>query len=232
MELRVGTSGFSYKEWKGGFYPASLPANQMLNYYGQHFQSVEINYTFRSMPTVSLLENWAASVPDDFYFVLKAPQRITHIQRLRNTEEVLTEFFDVAESLTKSLGPVLFQLPPNFKKDTQRLKEFLELLPPEHRCAFEFRHQSWFDEDTFTLLRDHQVAMCLAEAENDLNVPFVSTADWGYVRLRRADYNDSELQTWLKQIRSQNWRDAFVFFKHEDEGKGPRMGTRLLEIAR
>ena len=128
------------------------------------------------------------------------------------------------------LGPLLFQLPPSFKKDVPRLREFLALLPT-HRCAaFEFRHQSWFDEEVFGLLRDHQAALCIAEAENDLEVPFVATAAWGYLRLRRSDYSDAELKTWVKRVRGQNWRDAFVFFKHEDEGKGPQMAKKVLEL--
>ena len=233
MEMRVGTSGFSYKEWKGGFYPADISADHMLGYYATHFQCVEINYTSRNMPTVSLMEKWGHAVPSSgFQFVLKAPLSITHFRRLLNTEEVLIEFYYVAEHLQQSLGPVLFQLPDNFKKDTQRLNDFLKLLPPNHRSAFEFRHQSWFDDETFDLLREHNVALCVAEGENDLVVPFVSTANWGYVRLRRSDYNDAELREWLNRIRAQAWTDAYVFFRHEDEGKGPRMGARLLTLAR
>lgn len=232
MTLHVGTSGFSYKEWKGGFYPSDLPAQKMLHFYGERFQSVEINYTFRGTPSTELLETWASAVPESFKFVLKAPQRITHIQRLKEPELLLILFHDLIQSLGSKVGVVLFQLPPNFKKDLQRLKDFLEVLPTDLRCAFEFRHQSWFDDETFALLRQHKVAMCLADADNELETPFVSTADWGYVRLRRSDYNDAELKSWLKQIRAQQWSDVFVFFKHEDEGKGPRMGTRLLELAR
>lgn len=232
MNLHVGTSGFSYKEWRGDFYPANLAGDKMLQFYGTKFSSVEINYTARSTPSTALLESWKNDVPANFQFVLKAPQRITHFTRLNEPEEHLILFFDLIEVLGDTLGPVLFQLPPNFKKDLGRLERFLEVLPPTYRCAFEFRHQSWFDDETFALLRQHQVAMCLAEAENDLQTPFVSTADWGYVRLRRNDYNDAELYTWLQHMRAQSWSDVFVFFRHEDEGKGPRMATRLLELAR
>jgi len=137
----------------------------------------------------------------------------------------------VAEALKERLGPLLFQLPPNMKKDAARLRAFLALLPSHRRAAFEFRHPSWFDEEVFGLLRDHQVALCVAEAEDGVEVPLVSTADWGYLRLRRPDYGDAELKTWVKQVRQQDWRDAFVFFRHEDEGKGPRMAKRFLELA-
>src|SRR6185436_2491715 len=130
---------------------------------------------------------------------------------------------EVAGALMKRLGPLLFQLPPNLKKDAPRLREFLGLLPPDRRAAFEFRHQSWFDDEIFGLLRDHQAVLCIAEAENELDIPFLSTADWGYLRLRRPDYGDAELKTWAKRVQEQGWRDAFVFFKHEDEGMGPKM---------
>ena len=137
---------------------------------------------------------------------------------------------DVAGVLKERLGPLLFQLPPNLKKNAPRLRDFLALLPPDRRLAFEFRHQSWFDEEVFGLLRDHLAALCIAEAENDLEIPFVSTADWGYLRLRRPDYGDAELKAWGERVRHQNWQDAFIFFKHEDEGKGPQMAKRFLEL--
>lgn len=233
MKLHVDTSGYSYKEWKGGFYPATLSVDRMLEFYASKFASVEINYTSRNMPTVELMEKWRHAVAaQHFQFVLKAPLSITHFRRLLNTEDVLTEFFYVVEFLGSTLGPVLFQLPDNFRKDATRLRDFLELLPPHHQCAFEFRHQSWFDDEILTLLRANDVALCIAETENELETPFASTAAWGYVRLRRNDYSDNELKAWLKQIESQSWSDVFVFFRHEDEGKGPRMATRLLELAR
>jgi len=230
MNLYVGTSGYSYKEWKGAFYPKDLPAKQMLRCYGERFRAVEINSTFRGLPKASVLEAWAGAVPADFKFVLKAPQRITHMQRLKNAGDSLSQLLEVAGTLKERLGPLLFQLPPNFKKDVPRLHAFLALLPSQRRAAFEFRHQSWFDEEVFGLLRDHQRALCIAEAEDDLEVPFVATADWGYLRLRRPDYSDVELKTWVKRVRKQDWRDAFVFFKHEDEGKGPQLAKRFLEL--
>ncbi|HVK19638.1 MAG TPA: DUF72 domain-containing protein [Fimbriiglobus sp.] len=230
MTLHVGTSGYSYKEWKGSFYPDKLPAGQMLRYYGERFRSVEINSTFYGTPRASVLEKWAGDVPADFQFVLKAPQRITHVQRLKDTGESVAELLESAGSLRERLGPLLFQLPPNFKKDVPRLRTFLSLLSSRCRVAVEFRHPSWFDDEVFGLLRDHRAALCVAEAEGDLEVPFVSTADWGYVRLRRPDYGDTELSAWAKRVQEQDWRDGFVFFKHEDEGKGPQMAKRFLEL--
>jgi len=231
MNLYVGTSGYSYKEWKGTFYPEDLPAKQMLRFYGERFRTVEINNTFYRMPKASVLQAWAGEVPADFQFVLKASQRITHIQRLKDASDSVSYLLEVAGELKERLGPLLFQLPPNLKKDVPRLRDFLALLPSQRRAAFEFRHQSWFDDEVFGLLRDHQAALCIAEAENDLEVPFVATAAWGYLRLRRPDYGDAELKAWVKRLREQDWRDAFVFFKHEDEGKGPQMAKRFLELA-
>jgi len=231
MNLYVGTSGFSYKEWKGPFYPKDLPDKQMLHFYGERFRTVEINNTFYRMPKPGVLEAWTAEVPADFRFVIKASQRITHIQRLNDADGSLSYFLKVVVALQERLGPVLFQLPPNMKKDASRLRAFLELLPKQYRAAFEFRHQSWFDSEVFALLRDHQVALCIAEAENDLEIPFESTAEWGYLRLRRTDYGDPELKAWAERVRQANWKDAFIFFKHEDEGKAPLLGKRFLELA-
>jgi uncharacterized protein YecE (DUF72 family) len=231
MNPYVGTSGYSYKEWKGTFYPEKLADKQMLQYYGERFRSVEINNTFYRMPKASVLETWAAAVSADFKFVLKASQRITHHQRLKDADDSVSYLLDVAGVLGERLGPLLFQLPPDLRKDAPRLRDFLALLPPNRRLAFEFRHQSWFDDEVFGILRDHQAALCIAEAENDLEIPLVSTADWGYLRLRRPDYGDAELKAWAERVRQQGWRDAFIFFKHEDEGKGPQMARRFLELA-
>ncbi len=231
MNLWVGTSGYSYKEWKGTFYPEDLPEKQMLAFYGGRFRTVEINNTFYRMPKEPVLEAWANDVPADFKFVLKAPQRITHMQRLKDSADSVSYLLKVAGALKERLGPFLFQLPPYLKKDVPRLREFLELLPADRRAAFEFRHQSWFDAEVFDLLRNHRAVLCIAEAENDLEIPFVSTADWGYLRLRRPDYGDAELKAWGERVRQQNWQDAFIFFKHEEEGKGPAMAKRFLELA-
>ncbi|MDO9009023.1 MAG: DUF72 domain-containing protein [Thiobacillus sp.] len=230
MNLYVGTSGYAYKEWKGRFYPPDLPAKRMLHYYGEHFRSVEINNTFYRMPTAALLQSWGGEVPADFRFVLKASQRITHQHRLVGADEDVGYLLDVAGTLGKRMGALLFQLPPNLKQDVARLDAFLALLPP-HRAAFEFRHPSWFDDEVFGLLRAHQAALCIAEADGDLEVPVVATADWGYLRLRRPDYGEAELREWVVRLRQQDWQDAFVFFKHEDAGRGPQLAQRFLELA-
>jgi uncharacterized protein YecE (DUF72 family) len=226
----VGTSGYAYKEWKGSFYPADLPAAAMLRYYGERFRTVEINNTFYRMPKESVLEDWATQVPADFRFVLKSPQRITHIQRLKGSEESTEFLFKVAATLQERLGPILFQLPPNLKQDLPRLRDFLALVPPRIRVAFEFRHESWFDDPSLQLLRDHGVSLCIAEAEDGVEVPFVATADWGYVRLRRPDYGPADLKKWAELIAEQTWSDAFVFFKHEDEGVGPKLAKKFGDL--
>lgn len=231
MNLYVGTSGFSYKEWKGSFYPEDLAEKRMLHYYGERFRTVEINNTFYRMPKISVLQAWAGEVPGDFKFALKAPQRITHQQRLKDAGDALSYLLEVTAVLQERLGPLLFQLPPYFKKDVPRLRDFLALLPSQRRAAFEFRHASWFDDEVFQLLRDHDAALCVAEAEDDLEVPFVSTGDWGYLRLRRPDYGDAQLKRWAKLVLEQDWREAFLFFKHEEAGKGPLLAKRFLELA-
>jgi uncharacterized protein YecE (DUF72 family) len=231
MNFYVGTSGYSYPTWKGSFYPKDLPIKQMLRYYGEHFRTVEINYTFRRMPTASVLKTWISQVPANFKYVLKAPQQITHIKRLKEAGELVSSLFEVVGMLKERLGPVLFQLPPTLKKDVPRLRQFLAQLPSQRRTALEFRDPSWFDEEVFGILRDHQGALCIAEAEDDLQVPFLAMTDWGYLRLRLPDYSDKDLKMWIKRMRGQNWRDAFVFFRHEDEGKGPQMAKRFLQLA-
>ncbi len=231
MGLYVGASGYSYKEWKGAFYPKTLPPQKMLRYYGEHFRTVEINYTFRRLPTASVLKKWADAVPADFQFVLKAPEQITHRQRLKDASDSVAGFLEIAGKLGKRLGPLLFQLPPNFKKDMPSLREFLALLPSACRVALEFRHPSWFDDEVFGLLRRHGAALCLADAEDNLEVPFVATTDWGYLRLRQAGYGAKELKAWVKRVQKQDWQDTFVFFKHEDEGKGPQLAKQFMELA-
>ena len=187
MNLYVGTSGFSYKEWKGSFYPKGLPNHQMLRFYGERFRAVEINSTFKRLPTSSVLEAWAGAVGGDFKFALKASEQITHYRRLKEVSSLVSDLFRVTATLKGRLGPVFFQLPPNFKKDVTRLRAFLGLLPSRRRVALEFRHDSWFDEEVFTLLRQKRVALCIADAEGDLEVPFVATAAWGYHPLQTSD---------------------------------------------
>ena len=227
-KLYTGTSGYSFKTWKGIFYPEDLPEKQMLPYYGSRFQTVEINYTFHHMPSVTLFESWKEKVPPDFKFVLKAPRRITHTLRLKNTADPLSFFLKTAETLQNRLGPVLFQLPPSLKKDGECLRDFISLLPPRILTAFEFRHPSWFDDDIFGLLQDHGCALCIADAEEDLEVPFAATADWGYLRLRRPGYSDADLVFWAERIKKQPWHSVYVFFKHEVEG--PHMALHFTEI--
>ncbi len=229
MRVRVGTSGFSYKEWKGSFYPEDLPASEMLRFYSSRLSTVEINNTFYRMPKAELLAQWAEQVPDGFAFALKAPQRITHFRRLKEAGDSVDFFFRVASTLGDRLGPTLFQLPPNFQKDLSRLTDFLGTLPTASRCAFEFRHPSWFEEPVYQALGDARCALCLAEDE-ELSTPRIATTGWGYLRLRRQDYGEDRLRDWGATIGSQPWDEAFVFFKHEEEGKGTELADRLTTI--
>ena len=229
MRLLVGTSGFSYKEWKGSFYPEDLPAEGMLKFYASKLPAVEINNTFYRMPKASVLAQWAEQVPDGFRFVLKASQQITHRLRLKNCEQPVKYFLDVASTLGDRLGPALFQLPPNLKKDLPLLADFLALLPPASRAAFEFRHASWFEDDVFEALKGKGAALCIAEDE-DLATPLQATAGWGYLRLRRQDYDEQALADWAGKVALQKWDETFVFFKHEDGGTGPKLAARFLEI--
>jgi uncharacterized protein YecE (DUF72 family) len=232
MKICAGTSGYSYKEWKGSFYPADLPAAKMLGFYAKSFSTVEINNTFYRAPTEPLLLKWSAEVPDGFAFVLKAPRRISHDRRLKNVEQEIAYLVETISALGTKRGPLLFQLPPFFKKDLQTLRDFLSMVPRGAKATFEFRHESWFADDTLAVLREHGAALCFAEADNDLTVPFVATADWGYIRLRRPDYNDKELRDWARRIQDQSWSEAYVFFKHEDSGTAPRFAGRFLELSK
>jgi uncharacterized protein YecE (DUF72 family) len=232
MRLRAGTSGFSYKEWKGPFYPEKLPDKEMLRYYAERLSTVEINNTFYRMPKRGMLEDWTRKVPEDFVFVLKASRKITHHARLKETATDSVEYlWDVASALGSHLGPILFQLPPNMKKDVNRLLSFMGALPEGLRAAFEFRNDSWFDEEVHDALRDGGHALCLADMDEDDTPELVSTTDWGYLRLRREDYTDEALRTWKAAISAQPWKEAFVFFKHEDEGAAPRLAHCLLTLS-
>jgi len=230
VKLRVGTSGYSYKEWVGSFYPPKHPAGQMLRFYAERFGTVEINNTFYRMPTADMLAKWAGEVSEDFRFVLKAPRRITHDRRLTGVEDSIAFLLEASSTLGEKRGPLLFQLPPNFKKDLPRLSDFLAHLGTIP-SAVEFRHASWFDDEVYAALRSHAAALCLAETDEGDPPPRVATAPWGYLRLRLVDYGDDELRAWLEWIRAQAWDTAYVFFKHEDEGHAPRLATRLLELA-
>ncbi|HUP45323.1 MAG TPA: DUF72 domain-containing protein [Thermoanaerobaculia bacterium] len=224
MRIVTGTSGYSYKEWKGSFYPDDLPAAKMLAYYAERFDTVEINNTFYRMPDPKTVERWGAEVPERFTFILKAPQRITHQKKLGDVADDLHYFFDTAAVLGPKLGPVLFQMPPFARKDADKLRDFIRRLPPQRRAAFEFRHPSWFDDEIFAILRDHDAALCAADTDEveDPETVLTPTASWGYVRLRRSEYAGDAIAAWADRVKRQPWSEAFVFFKHEDEGKGPQ----------
>ncbi len=228
MDTLIGTSGYSYPAWKGRFYPKKMPAKQMLPFYASHFSTVEINNTFYNMPTPELVQSWADEVPATFRFAIKAPQRITHHLRLKNAGEPLRELWSCVEPLAKKRGPILFQLPPNMKKDVAVLATFLAELPAKAAAAFEFRHASWFSDDVYDLLRARKVALCIADTE-DLTTPLVATTSWGYARLRREDYSAADIRRWAKQLGQQKWKRTVVYFKHEDEAKGPRFAQLLID---
>ncbi len=229
MRTWIGTSGFQYKEWKGTFYPEDLAAAKMLPYFAERLSTTEINYTFRRIPSPSTIEKWKQLTPENFRFALKAPQRITHFAKLRDCQDTLAYFCRVATQLGDRLGPILFQLPPNFKKDADVLGSFLRELPSV-RAAFEFRHESWLDEEIHSLLRQHNIALCLADSEK-LAAPTAITADYGYLRLRREDYTGEDVARWAQFVRAQetNWREAFVYFKHEESGMGPKLAIQMKE---
>ena len=231
MRLRVGTSGYNFPEWKGTFYPAKIKPPEMLPYYAGRLSTVEINYTFYRMPNAKTVAGWNDAVPAEFTFVLKAPQRITHIARLKDVDDPLRYFTETVRPLGPKLGPILVQLPPNFKQDLARLKDFLTLFPADLRCAFEFRHASWFADDTYEALRGANAALCVADTDEG-HTPFVATADFGYFRLRDEGYKKKDLETWAGSVRElgKTWQDAFVFFKHEEAGEGPRLAETFTAL--
>ena len=224
MKLLAGTSGYAFKEWKGAFYPKQLKDDGMLGYYASKFPAVEINNTFYRLPKPNVLSDWAAQVPETFTFALKASQRITHHARLKEDCADTVDFLlKNTATLGSRLGPILFQLPPNLKKDVGRFRGFLGLLPSDRRYVFEFRHESWFDDEVFDAMRERDIAMCIAE-QDDFKCPVVSTATWGYLRLHRLNYEETALVEWAKCVSAQSWTDAYVFFKHdetENGGSGP-----------
>ncbi len=230
MHVIVGTSGYSYKEWKGSFYPDDLPASKMLPFYASHFTTVEINNTFYRMPDAKTLARWAGEVPDGFTFALKAPQRITHQKKLAGAEDDVRYFFEAARALGPKLGPILFQLPPYLRKDVPRLREFIAAVPREKKIAFEFRHDSWSDDAVHEALRDRDAALCAADTDEvtDPATVLVPTASWGYLRLRRTSYGQGDLAAWGRRVQQQRWSDAYVFFKHEEAGKGPAFAKQFL----
>jgi uncharacterized protein YecE (DUF72 family) len=228
MRVFTGTSGFSYDGWTGAFYPEDLPVSERLAFYATKLPAVEINNTFYRMPKPELLARWAAQVPKTFRFALKAPQRITHIKRLRDAAEEVRFLTGSSRQLGERRGPILFGLPPNLKKDLPRLDAFLALLPSDLEAAFEFRNATWLDDDVFALLRAAGAALCVADDEKG-TTPLVSTAKWGYLRLRREDYAEADLDAWAKRLAAQEWDSAYVFFKHEDEARAPELARAFAE---
>ena len=226
--LLAGTSGYSYKEWLGHFYPDKLPASEMLRYYAEHFSTVEINNTFYRMPAESMLAQWVQQVPARFRFTLKAPRSITHEQRLRESESNVAEFLRRAEVLGDKLGALLFQLPPFLKKDLPRLRDFLALLPSGREVAFEFRNLSWQDDEVYQALAGRGAILCVTDTDEG-DTPFVATSHCGYVRLRRTHYDDRELEGWAAQIADRKLPKTYVYFMHEDEALGTRFARRLNE---
>ncbi len=229
MQMLAGTSGFSYKEWLGHFYPEDLPASAMLRYYAERFATVEINNTFYRMPAPSMLTRWTEEVPGNFAFALKAPRRITHDKRLRDAGPDAAEFLRRAAALGERLGVLLFQLPPYLKKDLPRLRDFLGVLPADRRFAFEFRHPSWQDEEVYETLRARGAIYCVTDTDEG-DTPFIATSDCGYIRLRRAHYDDGELRAWADRIAEQRLIRTYVYFMHEDEALGTRFAQRLTEL--
>jgi uncharacterized protein YecE (DUF72 family) len=229
MELYVGTSGYSYDEWRGSFYPEELPAKRMLSYYGERLNAVEINNTFYRLPKTSVLEGWGGQVPPEFRFSVKASRRITHFARLKPEANEPTEYMMSAlGALGPRLGAVLFQMPPNLPKDQNRLEAFLGGLPANTPGAFEFRHESWTDAPVHEALRERDMALVCADTEDsEADEPIVPTASWGYLRLRRPDYQEADLARWAERVAAQKWTRAYVFFKHEDEGAGPKLAARF-----
>lgn len=231
MKIHVGTSGYGYKEWKGLFYPEKISPREMLHFYGERLDAVEINYTFYHMPTIAGLSSWAEQVPEDFCFALKAPQVITHMKLLKNVGEETRYFFKTMSVLEEKMGPALFQLPGSFRVNRPALEEFLPLIPANAHCAFEFRSKSWFRDEILELLRARDCSLCTADTDEKPADGIINTASWGYLRLRRTNYTESDLTQWLERVLAQKWEKAFVFFKHEEEAKGAELAQRFRELA-
>jgi uncharacterized protein YecE (DUF72 family) len=226
--VHVGTSGYNYPEWRGTFYPEKFSTNKMLGYYSERFPTVEINYTFYRVPTEKLLAGWAAATPAHFTFTLKAPRRITHDSKLQRCEDLTQTFCRTARSLGPKLALLLFQLPPTFKKDIDALRSFIEVLPEDTRAAFEFRHPSWFEGDVLDALRSRNLALCIADSEK-MSTPVEMTADYAHFRLRDEGYQQADIERWAAVVAAQpGVGEAFVYFKHEEQGLGPEFARRLI----
>lgn len=231
MKLYVGTSGYSYKEWKGNFYPEKIKPQEMLSFYAKHFSTVEINNTFYTVPKRKVFESWKEKVSANFLSLLKAPGLITHINRLKiSSKDTPDNFIEVSLALGEKRGALLFQLPPSFKPDLKILEQFINIIPEEIKAAFEFRHKGWFNKDVYDLLKKRNFALCLSDTDEPPIIKLISTADWGYLRLRRVNYTKENLTDWHKKISDMKWKETFVFFKHEDEGKGPAFAKRFIGL--
>ena len=230
MKLWVGTSGYSYKKWLGPFYPERLPSKEMLRFYASRLASVEINNTFYRLPKEDVVASWAEQVPAEFRFAVKASQKITHVKRLRETAEEVAYLYRTVSLLGGRLGPVLFQLPPSLRSDVQRLNKFVSDLPEGAVAAFEFRHPSWLNDEALACLRARNCALCIADTDEAETPDLIPTATWGYLRLRRSNYSADDLRAWKERILSQGWNEAYVFFKHEDKGIGPRSAAEFVNL--
>jgi len=230
MKLLAGASGYSFKEWKGTFYPADMKPDGMLAFYSARLPTVEINNTFYRMPKTEMLENWARTAPAGFKFGIKASRRITHFAHLKpESADSVAFLYRALDALGAKRGPVLFQLPPVMKKNLERLTEFLKLLPEGHGAAFEFRNETWFADDVYDALKAAGAALCLSEREDNAPPPLVETAPWGYVRLRLETYSDAELEQWARKLAATGWREAFVYFMHEPTA--PAYAQTLMRFA-
>ena len=229
--IAIGTSGYNYPEWRGTFYPEKFPTGKMLPYYAERFSTVEVNYTFYRMPNAKTIAGWVAETPASFSFTLKAPQRITHFARLRDIGDPLRYFLDTAAGLGPKLGPVLFQLPPNFKKDLVRLGGLLDQLPAGLRCALEFRHESWFADDVYERLRAANAALCVADTEED-TTPVEVDRGLGLPAPARPGLHRRRSRGVGRRIQElgARWRDTYVYFKHEEAGTGPAFARQLREL--
>ena len=230
MRLLAGASGYSFKEWKGDFYPADMKPDGMLAYYSARLPTVEINNTFYRMPKTEMLENWARTTPPAFRFAIKASRRITHFAHLKpESADSVAFLYRSLAALGDKRGPVLFQLPPVMKKDLPRLRDFLQLLPPDHGAAFEFRNDTWFVDDVYSALKDARAALCLSEREDNAPPPLVETAGWGYVRLRLENYAEADLEQWARRLGGTRWQDVYVYFMHEPTA--PAYAQTLMRFA-
>ena len=231
MSLYVGTSGYSYKEWKGKFYPATISPRDMLPYYASHFQAVELNNTFYRLPQQSMIETWTAQVPDNFRFTMKASQLVTHFKKLKDAGKETKAMLQRFAAFEDRMGAVLFRLPPDMKKDIKRLETFLQHLPADPPAAFQLEDPTWLDDEVFALLRSQNRALSVTDTDEMPLSHIEKTADWGYIRLRRVSYSNSELKKWITRMRDQEWTNTYVFFKHEDEGTGPKLAAQFLKLA-